>query len=153
MDASSPTPRQWLTYPLKHYTPNDMVTTDTGGLHDLSQAQVSHHEARETGNCGPQIPKVFLCNVHEEAGHQGSDRTLARLVEVAYWVGMGCDAAQHCRTCVKHQITTSPACKPASLQPVLASQLWDSEPVSCPLDVGSPVISLYRSYRHLRHRQ
>ena len=49
----SPYPREWLTYPLKNYTTNNMVTTGTGGLHDLPQAQVSHHGARETSDCGP----------------------------------------------------------------------------------------------------
>ena len=71
------------------------------------------------------LKQAFLRNAHEEAGHQGSDRTMAQLAEVAYWVGMGRDVAHHCRICVKCQVTKSPARKPASLQPVLASRPWE----------------------------
>ena len=35
----------------------------------------------------------FLRSAHEESGHQGMDRTMARLSEVAYWVRMGKDVA------------------------------------------------------------
>ena len=102
-----------------------MVTTDTGGLHELLQAQVSMEQEKLVIVVPRSLKKVFLCNVREEAGHQGSYRTLAQLAEVAYWVAMGSDATNHCRTCVKRQITQSPACKPASLQPVLASRPWE----------------------------
>ena len=37
------------------------------------------------------------------AGHQGSDKTLERLKQEAYWVGMAKEVQRHCRECVKCQ--------------------------------------------------
>ena len=43
--------------------------------------------------------------IHEEleAGHQGFDKTLARVQDEAYWVGMTRDVNHHCTTCEKCQ--------------------------------------------------
>ena len=45
---------------------------------------------------------------HEQLGHQGADRTLARLSDMAYWVGMARDVIRHCKHCRKCQITKAP---------------------------------------------
>ena len=37
------------------------------------------------------LRKQFLQTAHNKAGHQGTDRMIARLSEIAYWVGMGKD--------------------------------------------------------------
>lgn len=69
--------------------------------------------------------KSFLKIAHEESGHQGADRTLARLSEMAYWVGQGRDVLRHCRHCTRCQITKSPENKPAPLQPIIARRPWE----------------------------
>ncbi len=67
----------------------------------------------------------FLRIAHDESGHQGIDRTMARLSEVAYWVGQGRDVVRYCRYCQRCQITKSPERKPAPLQPVIATRPWE----------------------------
>ena len=34
------------------------------------------------------LQKQFLKNAHDNTGHQGTDRTMARLSEAVYWVGV-----------------------------------------------------------------
>ena len=56
--------------------------------------------------CCPQVtPKCFLTEAYKHAGHQGVERTLARLMQNAYWVGMAQDVGQYCSCCIKCQIT------------------------------------------------
>ena len=69
--------------------------------------------------------KLFLTFAHDDSGHQGTDRTMARLSERAYWVGMGRDVADHCGRCAKCQIAKAPRNKPAPLQPVIACRPWE----------------------------
>ena len=69
--------------------------------------------------------KTFLNITHGDSGHQGVDRTMARLTEIAYWVGMGKDIVHHCTHCFKCQINKAPAQQPAPLQPVIASRSWE----------------------------
>ena len=70
------------------------------------------------------LQKQFLRRAHDESGHQGADRTMARLSEVAYWIGMGKDVSNYCSRCITCQRTKAPAPHPAPLQPVVASRPW-----------------------------
>ena len=45
------------------------------------------------------LRREFLQTVHDKAGHQGTDRTMARLSEIAYWVGMAKDVGYYCNHC------------------------------------------------------
>ena len=67
----------------------------------------------------------FLRMAHDQSGHQGVHRTLARLSEMAYWVGMAHDVTRYCRYCRRCQITKAPEALPAPLQPVVASHPWE----------------------------
>ena len=40
--------------------------------------------------------KSSLNMAHDNSGHQGIDRTIARLSEIAYWVRMGKDVVHYC---------------------------------------------------------
>ena len=71
------------------------------------------------------LRKQFLQIAHDQAGHQGSDRTLARLSELAYWVGMGKDAGHYCNHCTTCQITKAPPNQAAPLQPIVANRPWE----------------------------
>ena len=50
---------------------------------------------------------------------------MARLSQIAYWVGLGRDVAHHCRLCVRCQLTKAPNNQPAPLQPVIARRPWE----------------------------
>ena len=67
------------------------------------------------------LQQCFLAEAHEHAGHQGVERTLDRLMQNAYWVGMAKDVGQYCSCCIKCQITKAPPHMPVPLQPVIAS--------------------------------
>ena len=61
------------------------------------------------------LRKYFLAEAHEHAGHQGAERTLDRLMQNAYWVGMAKDVGRHCSSCIKCQITKAHPHVPAPL--------------------------------------
>ena len=75
--------------------------------------------------CPKSLQKHFLTEAHDHAGHQGAERTLDRLMQNAYWVGMARDVAQYCNHCIKCQTTKGRPGVPASLQPVIASRSWE----------------------------
>ena len=68
--------------------------------------------------------KTFLTIAHDDSGHQGIDRTMARLSELAYWVGMGKDVAHYCTHCFTCQVNKAPEQTPAPLQLVIATKPW-----------------------------
>ena len=71
------------------------------------------------------LQKTFLRLAHDESGHQGIDRTLSRLLDIAYWVGMSKSVVRHCTFCVKCQQSKAPPTNPAPLQPIIATQPWE----------------------------
>ena len=50
---------------------------------------------------------------------------MARLSEIAYWVGMAKNVGYCCNHCTTCQITKAPASQPAPLQPIVASRPWE----------------------------
>ena len=71
------------------------------------------------------LQKTFLRLAHDESGHQGIDRTLSRLLDIAYWVGISKSVVRHCTFCVKCQLSKAPLTNPAPLQPIIATQPWE----------------------------
>ena len=71
------------------------------------------------------LQQQFLKRAHDESGHQGADRTMVRLSEAAYWVGIGRDVSRYCNRCLTCQRTKAPATHPAPLQPVVARRPWE----------------------------
>ena len=73
----------------------------------------------------PILPASFrqqaLIRNHDtpSAGHQGSDRTLERLRNEAYWVSMAQDVERYCRECTKCQQSKLPMPPRAPLRNVL----------------------------------
>ena len=63
------------------------------------------------------LQREFLQTVHDKAGHQGTDITMARLSEIAYWVGMAKDVGYYCNHCT--------TCKITPLQLIVASRPWE----------------------------
>ena len=71
------------------------------------------------------LRREFLQIVHDKAGHQGTDKTMARLSEIAYWVGTAKDVGYYCNHYTTCQITKASASQPAPLQPIVASRPWE----------------------------
>ena len=67
------------------------------------------------------LRKEFLYMAHNAVGHQGIDKTIARLSDFTYWVGMAKDAGHYCT----HQMVKAPARPPASLQPIVTRRPWE----------------------------
>ena len=78
----------------------------------------------------PILPTSFrrqaLIRNHDtpSAGHQGSDRTLERLRNEAYWVSMAQDVERHCRECTKCQQSKLPMPPRAPLRNVPVGRPW-----------------------------
>ena len=72
------------------------------------------------------LRQVALNRNHDapSAGHLGSDKTLERLRQEAYWVGMARDVNQHCRECTKCQQAKLPAPQKAPLTNVPIGRPW-----------------------------
>ena len=69
--------------------------------------------------------KEFLHMAHNAADHQGTDKTIARLSDFSYWVGIAKDVGYHCTHCVTCQMVKAPARPPAPLQPIVTSWPWE----------------------------
>ena len=71
------------------------------------------------------LHQFFLEEAHDRAGHQGSERTLDRLSQTAYWVGMAKEVSQYCSHCFTCQTAKALPHTPVPLQPVIASRPWE----------------------------
>ena len=67
---------------------------------------------------------LHMCHDVPGAGHQGFDKTLARVQEEAYWVGMTRDVNHHCTTCEKCQAAKLNSARKAPMQNVPVGRPW-----------------------------
>ena len=67
------------------------------------------------------------------SGHQGISKTLQRLQEVAYWVGMAQYVSQYCAQCVVCQQAKLPAPTPAQLTNVPIGGPWQADILEVPV--------------------
>ena len=124
-NQSSPNNLEWTQFPLKRYKQLWSQLTISSNLLCRKVSYPVHTEERLLILVPKSERNLFLQHAHEQSGHQGIDRTLARLSEVAYWPGMGRDVIHHCQHCTKCQLTKSPERPPAPLQPVITSKPWE----------------------------
>ena len=120
-----PATGDWLEYPLKRYWQIRPQLT-------LQHYSICHKVRSPTSEVDKLLFIIpmsqqasFLRMAHDQSGHQGIDRTLARLSEMTYWAGMAHDVIRHCRYCRRCQITKAAETMPAPLQPVIDSQSWE----------------------------
>ena len=92
----------------RHYAPGP--TSDTLTVPVLPSSL--HHRALLRNHDAPS------------AGHQGADKTLERLQQEAYWVGMSADVERYCRECTRCQQSKLPAPTRAPLTPIPIGQPW-----------------------------
>ena len=71
------------------------------------------------------LHKKFLHIAHDAAGHQGTDQTLARLLDFTYWAGIAKDASHYCTNCITCHMVKAPARPPAPLQPIVTCRPWE----------------------------
>ena len=120
-----PATGEWRRHPLKRYRQIWSQLELHNGIICRKVQSPTMQEARLLVVVPKSLQRSFLKIAHEESGHQGIDRTLDRLSEVAYWVGQGRDVVHHCRYCTRCQFTKAPESMPAPLQPVIASKPWE----------------------------
>ena len=60
------------------------------------------------------------------------ERTLDRLAQAAYWVGMAKVVGHYCSHCFTSQTTKAPTHTPVPMQPVIASRPWELVAVDIP---------------------
>ena len=120
-----PATGNWTKFPLKRYRQlwSQLLLQDSVICRKIKSPSMSN--AKFLIVVPPSLRKVFLTIAHEDSGHQGIKRTLLRLSELAYWVGMGKEVVRHCTRCYKCQVSKAPPCKPAPLQPVISSKPWE----------------------------
>ena len=121
---TAPTSPNWKRFPLRRFrqlwsqlTLSDSVLYRTVKSPTMVETKWLVVVPKSLQNC-------FLAEAHEHAGHQGMERTLSRLMQHAYWVGMAKDVGQYCGCCIKCQITKAPPHVPVPLKPVIASRPW-----------------------------
>jgi len=115
----------WRKFPLKRYHQIWSQLTLHQSILYRKVKTPAMHEEKLLLVAPRSLQKQLLKNAHDKAGHQGVDRTMARLAEATYWVGMGKDVNTHCTHCVTCQRTKAAAPQPAPLQPVVASRPWE----------------------------
>ena len=115
----------WRKFPLRRYLQlwQQLFLQDS-----VLYRKMRHHSAAEEKLlivAPATLHKKFLHIAHDAAGHQGTDKTLARLLDFTYWVGIAKDASHYCTNCITCQMVKAPARPPAPLQPIVTSRPWE----------------------------
>ena len=119
-----PQTRRWMQFPLKRYRQIwSQLTLQQSIL--CRQVSPTMTDAKHLIIVPHSLQQLFLKLAHEDSGHQGVERTLSRLSDVAYWVGMAKSVSHHCKVCVKCQLSKALPPKSAPLQPILATRPWE----------------------------
>ena len=116
---------QWRKFPLRRYR----QLWHQPELHDsVLYCKIKHPsiaEAKLLIVAPTSLCKKFLHMAHDASGHQGTDKTLARLSDFTYWVGMAREVGNYCTCCTTCQMVKAPATPPAPLQPIVTSRPWE----------------------------
>ena len=67
---------------------------------------------------------LHSCHDASSSGHQGVNKTLARLWQEAYWVGMAEDVEVYCRKCIKCQQAKLPTPIHAPMNSIPIGKTW-----------------------------
>ena len=106
--------------------PSTMASASVTGFSPLPQDKHPATSEEKLVIVAPtSVYKKFLHMAYDTSGHQGTAKTLTRLSEFTYWVGMARDAGQYCTCCVTCQKAKAPARPPAPLQPIVTTRPWE----------------------------
>lgn len=67
---------------------------------------------------------LYWCHDSPTAGHQGIDKSMERLRQLAYWVNMAQDVEKHCRACLTCQQSKLPKPNKAPLMSMPIGKPW-----------------------------
>ena len=101
-----------------------MAPANPSTFSPLSQGETSSEE-KLLIVAPSSLRKKFLHMAHDAVGHQGTDKTIARLPDFTYWVGMAKHAGHYCSHCVICQKVKAPTRPPAPLQPIVTRKPWE----------------------------
>ena len=95
-NQTPPTTGEWNKFPLRRYRKlwSRLVLRESVICRKMNSPSMS--EERLFIVVPKSQRKTFLSIAHDDSGHQDVDHTMARLSEIAYWVGMGKDVEYHC---------------------------------------------------------
>ena len=101
--SSQPTGSTWKLQPLKHYKQIWPQLLLVKGCVCRQYCPSPMSDVITVPIIPPSLRPQLLQQTHDalSAGHQGFDKTLRRLQQEAYWVGMARDVELYCRECVK----------------------------------------------------
>ena len=140
-----PTRKQWYHPPLRHYR---RIWSQLTILDGVACRQYKPGPLSESVSV-PVLPPSLRCRAlhcaHNvpSAGHQGMSKTLERLQQEAYWVGMAGDVERHCRTCITCQQSKLPAPTRAPMTSIPIGRPWQM--------VAVDVLEVPLSYHHNRY--
>ena len=119
-------PAQWKQQPLARYSQlwPQLVVID--GIACQKYALGPTDEKIEVPliplSCQQQV--LHTCHDAPSSGHQGLNKTLARLGQEAYWVGMAEDVADYCCKCIKCQQAKLPTPFHAPMNSIPIGRTW-----------------------------
>ena len=124
-ETSPPSTGQWLKLPLKRYRQlwSQLILNKSILCRKVKSPTMM--DSKLLIVVPYSLQKLFLKLAHDNSGHQGVNRTMSKLSDMAYWIGMGRKVADHCKFSVKSQFCKAPAPKPVSLQPAIATRPWE----------------------------
>ena len=109
----------WRKFPLRRYLQlwQQLFLQDS-----VLYRKMKHHSAAEE-----KLLIVAPATLHKNdaAGHQGTNKILARLLDFTYWVGIAKNARRYCTNCITCQMVKAPARPPAPLQPIVTNRPWE----------------------------
>ena len=116
---------QWRRFPLccYHQLWHQLVLHDSVLYHKTKHSATS--EEKLVIVVPTSLDKTFLHMAHDTSGHQESAKTLARLSDFTYWVGMDRNTGQYCTCCITCQKAKVLATPPATLQLIVTTRPWE----------------------------
>ena len=120
--TSPPCKGQWLKFPLKRYRQlwSQLILHNSILCRKIKPPSMT--DSKLLIVVPYSLQNLFLKLAHDDSGHQGVDRTMSKLSDMVYWIGMGRKVADYCKFCVKCQYCKASAPKPVPLQPVIATR-------------------------------
>ena len=101
--TSPPCKGQWLKFPLKRYRQlwSQLILHNSILCHKIKSPSMT--DSKLLIVVPYSLQNLFLKLAHDDSGHQGVDRTMSKLSDMVYWIGMGRKVADYCKFCVKCQ--------------------------------------------------
>ncbi|KAL5500253.1 hypothetical protein EMCRGX_G011778 [Ephydatia muelleri] len=128
LKTSRSKPSSWSEQPLRRYAQlwQQLVVTAVDGIACRRYSPGPCDDVIEVPLIPETLNKQALQSCHDvpSAGHQGAEKTLARLRQEVFWVNMARDVEEYCRNCVVCQRTKLLMPVRAPMQNVPIGRTW-----------------------------